>query len=272
MGFARIVEQIRQYFVRCAASTAVVFCLASPSFSQTKPAGQQPEMQWTKDLNKYPGLLPELSKLIEKLQQNIQFPAPRAESRLLPLLPASTMSYAAFPNYGDVTEQALKIFRQELQDSAALREWWGHGNLATTGPKFEDAVEKFYQFEQYLGEEIVVSGAMENLEPRVLVVAEIRKPGLKKFLEKLLSQAARWFQDGHTRFGPAGSGQRKGRGPVTEPLCAGEAGFRRRDVPTDHVAQIQCPARPRQPGVCFYALWAARRKGVYRRRVRPSGR
>jgi hypothetical protein len=43
-------------------------------------------------------------------------------------LPESTMSYAAFSNYGNVTEQALKIFRQELQESAVLHDWWQHGN------------------------------------------------------------------------------------------------------------------------------------------------
>src|SRR5208282_430031 len=187
MGFAQIFQQKRQYFVKCLVGTAAIFFVASPCFSQSKPSGQQAETPWTKDLKKYPGLLPELSRLIEKLKQNIQFPAARGESRLLPLLPASTMAYAAFPNYGDVAEQALKIFRQELQDSSVLREWWGHGDLATAGPKFEEGVEKFYQFEQYLGEEIVVSGAMESPEPRFLVVAEIRKPGLKKFLEQLLA-------------------------------------------------------------------------------------
>jgi hypothetical protein len=187
MGFVRTFQQKWPYFTKCAAIVVAIFLVAFPGRAQTKPAGQQAEMPWTKDLNKYPGLLPEFSRLIEKLQQNIQFPAPRGESRLLPLLPASTISYAAFPNYGDVTEQALKIFRQELQDSSVLRDWWGHGDLAAAGPKIEDGLEKLYQFEQYLGEEIVVSGAMESPEPRLLVVAEIRKPGLKKFLEQLLA-------------------------------------------------------------------------------------
>jgi len=189
MGFFEIFEQRGRCFFKCAATLAAILFVASPCFSQSKPAGQQAEMPWSKDLNKYPGLLPEFSRLIEKLQHDIQYPAARGESRLLPLLPASTISYAAFPNYGDVTEQALKIFRQELQDSAVLRDWWGHGDLATSGPKIEDALEKFYQFQQYLGDEIVVSGAMESPEPRFLVVAEIRKPGLKKFLDQLLALA-----------------------------------------------------------------------------------
>jgi len=189
MGFVQIFRQKWPYFTKCAASVAAIALMALPCGAQNKATGTTAEMPWTKELSKYPGLLPEFSKLIEKLQQNVQYPAARTESRLLPLLPASTMSYAAFPNYGDVTQQALKIFRQELQESAVLRDWWGHGDLTTSGPKIEDAVENFYQFQQYLGDEIVISGAMESPEPRVLVVAEIRKPGLKKFLEELLALA-----------------------------------------------------------------------------------
>jgi hypothetical protein len=141
-------------------------------------------------LNKYPGLLAELGRLFEKLQHDVQFPAAREQSRLLPLLPASTVSYSALPNYGDVVHQALDVFRQELQESTELRDWWEHGELAAGGPKLEESLEKFCQLEQYLGEEVVVSGAMEGREPKLLVIAEVRKPGLKKFLEELVNQLA----------------------------------------------------------------------------------
>ena len=190
MGFVQIFQQKWPYFTKCAASVAAIFFVASPCFSQSKPAAQQAEMPWTKDLNKYPGLLPELGKLVEKLKKNIQYPTARTESRLLPLLPASTMTFAAFPNYGDVTQQALKIFRQELQESSVLRDWWGHGELATGRPKLEDSIEMLYQLQQFLGEEIVLSGVMDGPEPNLLVLAEVRKPGLQKFLEQLLLQAA----------------------------------------------------------------------------------
>lgn len=190
MGFVQIFQQKRPILIKYAASIAATFFAASPCYSQTKPAAPQTEMPWTKDLNKYPGLLPELGKLVEKLKKNIQYPTARTESRLLPLLPASTMTFAAFPNYGDVTQQALKIFRQELQESSVLRDWWGHGELASGGPKLEDSIEKLYQLQQFLGDEIVVAGAMDGPEPNLLVLAEVRKPGLQKFLEQLLLQAA----------------------------------------------------------------------------------
>jgi type IV pilus assembly protein PilA len=190
MGYARNLYKKRRRFVKCAAALAAIFLFAWPCRAQSKPASQQPELPWTQDFAKYPGLLDEFGRLIERLQQNIQYPAAREQSRLLPLLPPTTMSYVAFPNYGDVTHQALTVFRKELQESSVLRDWWGHGKLAASGPKLEDSLEKLYELHEYLGDEIVVSGTMEGQEPHLLLVAEIRKPGLKKFLQELLNKPA----------------------------------------------------------------------------------
>ncbi|MGC1607014.1 MAG: hypothetical protein WA748_15920 [Candidatus Acidiferrum sp.] len=191
MSCAQNLQHKWHSFMYCVASIAAIFLIISPCRAQSKPATQQTELPWAQDLNKYPGLLPELGRLAEKLQQNVQYPTPRAESRLLPLLPSSTMSYAAFPNYGDVIHQALVVFRQELPESSVLRDWWQHGELATTGPTLLDSLDKLEQLEQYLGEEFVVSGAMDGKEPRLLLVASTKKPGLKKFLQEQLIQAAK---------------------------------------------------------------------------------
>jgi hypothetical protein len=188
MGFAQIPQQRACYYLKFAATIAAVFLAVLPSSAQSKTASQQRETPWAQELKNHPELLAEFGRLFEKLKQNIQFPAPRTESRLLPLLPPSTMSYAAFANYGDVAQQALKIFRQELQESAVLRDWWQHGDMATAGPKIEDSVEKMAQLQQFLGEEIVVSGSLEGQDPKLLSVAEIRKPGLKKFLQETITQ------------------------------------------------------------------------------------
>jgi len=188
MGFAQIPQQKACYYLKYAATIAAVFLVVSPCSAQSKPGSQQAETPWAQELKSHPELLSEFGRLFEKLKQNIQFPAPRTESRLLPLLPPSTMSYAAIANYGDVTQQALKMFRQELQESAVLRDWWQHGDMAAAGPKIEDSLEQFAQFQQFLGEEIVVSGSLEGQDPKFLFVAEIRKPGLKKFLQETIAQ------------------------------------------------------------------------------------
>lgn len=191
MRHAQTFERPQRYFIPCVAAVAVIFLVCSACGAQAKPDGQAPAEQWTQELNtKYPGLLEEFGKLINKIRQNVQFPEGRGESRLLPLLPEETMSYGALPNYGDTASQALKVFRQELADNAVLRNWWQHGEPATVGPKVEDAVEKFSQLCQYLGEEIVFSGAMEGREPKFVMVAEARKPGLKKFLQGMLDASA----------------------------------------------------------------------------------
>jgi hypothetical protein len=177
----------KRYIVQCAATIAIIVLFVSTCGAQAKPEGQSPAEQWTQELNqKYPGLLEEFGHLIDKVQHGVQFPTGRGESRLLPLLPEETMSYGALPNYGDTASQTLKVFRQELAESAVLRNWWQHGEAATVGPKVEDGLEKFSQLSQYLGEEIVFCGAMEGREPKFLMVAEARKPGLKKFLQGML--------------------------------------------------------------------------------------
>jgi len=187
MGFTAHFPPKRRCFLRCAIGIAAVLLVALGCRAQTAPRAS-PDMPWSKDLNTYPGLLSEFGKLVEKLEQNIQFPPGRSESRILPLLPESTMSYAAFSNYGDAAEQALKIFRQGLQESAVLRDWWQHGDLAADGPKLEDSLERFSRLHQYLGEEIVVAGLREGRDPSLLLVAEVRKPGLKKFLQETIAQ------------------------------------------------------------------------------------
>ncbi len=189
MRFAQILRLDQRYILRCAVGIGAIF-LVAPAYPQAKTSSEAPaDTPWSREMNKYPGLLPELGKLVEKMREGIQPPAPRSESRLLPILPETTMSYAAISNYGDVTEQVLKIFRQELQESAVLRDWYQHGVIATAGPKIEESLEKFAQLQQYLGEEIVVSGSFEGSDARLLVVAEIRKPGLKKFLEELIVES-----------------------------------------------------------------------------------
>ncbi|HYL69618.1 MAG TPA: hypothetical protein VEX69_10670 [Candidatus Limnocylindria bacterium] len=173
-------------YIKCAAMAVLIFLVSSACGAQTTPADEPPSAQSLQALTKNPELMKELGKLMEKLQHGIQYPPPRDKSRLLPLLPESTIFYSASPNYGEALRQALVIFRKELEESPALRDWWLHGPLAASGPKVEDALDKASQLSQFLGDEIVVSGAPKNREPDLLIVAEVRKPGLKNFLQQTL--------------------------------------------------------------------------------------
>jgi len=186
----------RHYFATCAVITASFFlipaALVGQSVSAKSPAAKSQNAAPPQDLTKDPALLAEFGQLIKKLQENFQVPPPRSQSRLLPLLPEATVFYAAFPNYGDATHQAWAIFQQELKVSPVLRGWWERGDMATQGPKLEDALEKFYQLSQYVGDEVVISGATpgRKQEPSLLIVGEVRKPGLKDFLRQMAKEFA----------------------------------------------------------------------------------
>ena len=176
------------------AATGLFLFLPLACFSQSavKP---QPQIPFADDLKKYPGLPTELAHLVEALKNNVQLPPLRTESRLLPRLPMETTYYVAFPNYGETAHQTVETLRQELQASAVLRDWWQHGELSSTGPKLQDFLEKFYEVSQYLGDEIVVSGETGGISEKgaasrkLLIVAELRKPGFKNALEHILKES-----------------------------------------------------------------------------------
>src|SRR5271155_3077500 len=171
----------RRYITHCTAAS-LLFLIASVCAAQTA-AKPQPEIPFSEDLKKYPGLLPELAHLVEALKSNVALPPVRTQSRLSPQLPAATTYYIAFPNYGETAHMTADTLRQELQASAVLRDWWQHGELSLAGPKLQEFLEKFYELSQYLGDEVIVSGETRvgigeagAANPNLLMIAEVRKP------------------------------------------------------------------------------------------------
>jgi hypothetical protein len=134
MRFAEPLQSLRSYLLKCAAIIAVIFLSTTGCAAQSGPAVEPPLAPWIQELQSNLELQAELSKLIERLQHDLQYPPPWSASSLLPLLPESTMIYAAIPNYGDVTHQAVTILRQELDLNSALRNWRQHGPLTPAGP------------------------------------------------------------------------------------------------------------------------------------------
>ncbi len=191
MAYAPIIgQQRKQYLLKFVVLAAMILLAAATGSAQAPVAG--PEVPGLDELKKNSGLLTEFGQLMKKIQDGVQFPPARSQSRLLPLLPESTVFYAALPNYGNASHQALTIFQQEVKDNPDLRGWWQRGEIASEGPKIEDGLDKFYQFSQYLGDEIVVSGATEGhkKDPSLLILAEVRKPGLKIFLQQMSKELA----------------------------------------------------------------------------------
>jgi type IV pilus assembly protein PilA len=189
MAHALILSPARRQFLKITAGIAAIVFFTSVCLAQTPPrTTQSPAPQWSQDPSKYP--VADLGQLSEKLQ-HLQFPPPRTESHLLALLPQSTISYTAFSNYGDAIEQALAIFHQQLQDSPALRDWWQHGPASVFGPKIEHSLERLSSIDSFLGDEIVLAGTMDDPQhPKLLMIAEIKKPGLKPVLQQWLNELA----------------------------------------------------------------------------------
>jgi hypothetical protein len=104
MPYARILQLGRRIVFKCTALMLASLLAASFCGAQTRTAAQSSDPPWLQDLNKYPGLTGEFGQLILKLR-NVQFPPGRTESRILTLLPETTMSYAAFPNYGEAAHE-----------------------------------------------------------------------------------------------------------------------------------------------------------------------
>jgi hypothetical protein len=170
----------------CVAVVSLSFSIATAQSSSVKQGQPSPE-----DVKKFAAIAGQFSQLGEKFRTRVTLPAPRTDSHLLPLLPHSTLMYAAIPNYGGATRQALTGFREELKTNADLRAWWQKGDMATEGPKFEARVEKFCDFLEYLGDEVVGFGVSEGKEdPKFLLLAEVHKPGVKDFLKQMLQDFA----------------------------------------------------------------------------------
>lgn len=146
------------------------------------------EISWSNDLDHELALLAEFSKLREKLE-TIQTPGPRYESKILPLLPADTVLYVGIPNLGDALQQANQIFQQQLAQSKVLQDWWNKSGNSNQHPTPEELIGEIQAISQYLGNEVVitVAGVSTLHEHGPLLLAEVRQPGLKSFLESHLA-------------------------------------------------------------------------------------
>jgi hypothetical protein len=142
------------------------------------------EIAWSQNLDKHLALLAEFAHLSNKLA-TVQLPGLRYQSHILPTLPANTVLFAGIPNLGDAVQQANKLFQQELQESAVLREWWQQAQgKKNDGPEFNEIINYVHDLGQYLGDEIVFSIALNGHDGEPLVVAQVQHDGLKQFIQQ----------------------------------------------------------------------------------------
>ena len=180
-----------------------MFVLAiSPCPAQKGSVNDDSMQDAQRELLKNRALLESFGRVTQKMQTAVKLPEPRTESRLLPLLPSETLFFAAIPNYGAAAQQALEIFQQELKSDAALREWWAKRDVAKNGPPILEGLEKLCRLHQYLGGEIMLTGSLQGNEPEFLAVAEVRKPGLDKFLAEVIESYGGFKQVGARVIAP----------------------------------------------------------------------
>jgi hypothetical protein len=142
----------------------------------------QDEIAWSKNSAKYLALLGDFA-VLQKQFAAIPGPGLRYSSDLLPYVPDHTVVYAAIPNLANTLGEANRLFRDRLQQSPELRNWWKQQQKGN-GPKLEDVLDQVKTFSSYLGDEIVFAVAKDGTEYAApVVLAKVRQGGLEGFLQ-----------------------------------------------------------------------------------------
>lgn len=158
---------------------------AGESVATAQSVGPVPvsgQISWSADREHYLALLDEFSRLGHRFEE-IPSPGLRYQSKILPMVPDDTVLYISVPNLGNMFAQGDRIFRDELNRSATLREWWNHVTTPQTDAALEQVMGKIETASQYLGDEMVVAGSVD-MQGGPVVLAPIKNPGLAEFLRQ----------------------------------------------------------------------------------------
>jgi ferric-dicitrate binding protein FerR (iron transport regulator) len=147
------------------------------------------EIAWSRNVDSHLKLLEQASALARDLG-NIRLPGMRYDSRILRMLPADTVVFAAVPNLGETLAQAHQIFSDRIRQSGELREWWDkHGGGAQDKPSVAELVEFVRGATEYLGDEVVIAVAQQGTnEAAVALIAEVHKQGLREYIDSQLQR------------------------------------------------------------------------------------
>ena len=142
----------------------------------------QQDLAWSKDAAKYLELVGEF-RLLHRQLEAIPGPELRYHSDLLPYVPENTFVYAAIPNMGSSLGDAKRLFKERLQQSSVLREWWADRS-GKHNRELEDLIGRLEGFSSYLGNEVVIAVARSGNDAysAPVMLADVRRPGLRDFL------------------------------------------------------------------------------------------
>jgi hypothetical protein len=150
----------------------------------------QQDMSWSRNQ----ALQRQLAVLRTHLNQ-LHMPQARYSSRLLGLLPGTTVFYASVPNLAHYLGDAESVFRRQAADSPELRAW-----LSGPGSGTQAVLEKLRAANEYLGDEVVIFGTPQTAGP--VFLAEVKREGFPEFLKNTGLPLAVETRSGMVLFGP----------------------------------------------------------------------
>ena len=133
------------------------------------------EVSWSRNADHYTKTLALLS--LQKELNNVAKPGERHSTRLLDMMPANTVLYAALPNLSSAIAESHRIIEERIQQNPALRDWFQHGR-GPKGPEMNEAISAIKDFGEQLGDEIAVSAGMDDQGNPVgpIVLAQLKNP------------------------------------------------------------------------------------------------
>jgi hypothetical protein len=151
------------------------------------------EIAWSGSLDTHLAMLRALADVNSFLRDRVPGPQIRFTSTLMPLLPANTVIYGAFPNLGSALGQAYDLFRQKIDQDPLLRTWWARQNQrkAPTDPTLQEMIEHVRMLGGSLGEEICIAVTGTSAGPvGVIVLANVMNPSGALAEIKAIAQAS----------------------------------------------------------------------------------
>jgi len=141
----------------------------SPSLT---PVSIEDEISWSRNLDTHLALLRALADVNKFLAGKIPGPQLRFTSQLLPLVPANTVVYGAFPNLSSVLGQAYDLFRQKINQDGSLSTWWAQTNARRnpTDVNLEEMIGHVRNLGNSLGDEIAIAVTGSRNGPEDVIV------------------------------------------------------------------------------------------------------
>src|SRR5262249_20591586 len=152
------------------------------------------EISWSRNVDTDLALLRTLTDVNAFFRDRVPGPQLRFTSTLLPLVPANTVMYGAFPNISSALGQAYDLFRQRINQDPLLQTWWARQNQrrGPADPTLGEMIEHVRVLGGHLGEEIAIAVTGSASGPAdVIVLANVQSPsGVVAEMKSITAQAS----------------------------------------------------------------------------------